>query len=376
MVTTGLGTGGAETMLYRVLAGLDRQHFEPTVVSVMDEGTYGPQLREAGIPVACAGFSNRVPTPLRMTRLLRAVAATRPDLILGWMYHGNMAASLSRRMVAPSARLMWNIRHCVYDLKYEKRMTRLIIRLGRWVSQTVDAAIYVSPVSERQHFALGYRPTTSLVIGNGLDTCRFTESRADREAVRVELGISKDDVVIGHVARFDPMKDHETFLQAARIVSRRFPQLKFLLVGRGVESGGPPFAAAGRDPELAGRLIMPGERRDVPRVLQAMDIFCLSSYSEGFPNAVLEAAAVGLPCVVTRVGSAPDIAGRGALVVPARDPTGLANALSELAACAPEELARRGHLAFEHASSRYSLNAVVQQYESAFNRVLAERRVT
>jgi glycosyltransferase involved in cell wall biosynthesis len=360
-VTTGLGVGGAEAMLFRVVTRLDRARFDPTIISVMDDGEYGAAFRLAGIPVVSIGFSNRLPTPPRVARLVQAVQRSRPDALMGWMYHGNLAASLGRAWGARGAGLAWNIRHSVYDLANERFLTRNLIRLGARLSDRVDATVYVSAVSRRQHLGLGYSARTAIVIGNGIDPTP-PATPAERIAVRAELGIDPSDVVIGHVARFHPMKDHVSFLRAAALAVETDPSIRVLLVGRDVHPDNPvlhPFLAA---PALAGRVLALGERRDVPRLLGAMDVFCQSSFSEGFPNAVLEAAVAGLPSVVTDVGASSEIAGDGAVLVPPRDPDALAEALRGMVRLSPEARRDLGTIARTHAVATASLETVVARY--------------
>jgi glycosyltransferase involved in cell wall biosynthesis len=371
IVTTGLGIGGAEAMLFRVVTNLDRERFTLRIVSVMDDGDYGPLLREAGIPVESIGFTNRVPTPARAARLVRAIQSFRPDAVVGWMYHGNLAASFGRAWAAPDAGLAWNIRHSVYNLRYERFVTRNLIRLGARLSNRVDATIYVSEVSRTQHVGLGYDPASAVVIGNGMNPPTLP-SEAEKARTRAELGIALTDVVVGHVARYHPMKDHATFLRAMIRAIRVDPRLKAVLVGRDVGSN-PAIRSLLDDPVLSGRVIVLGERGDVARLLGAMDIFCQSSFSEGFPNAVLEAAMAGLPSVVTDVGASAEIAGSGATLVAPRDPQGMANAICDLAAMSPVQRTSRGLEARSHAIECCSLDAVVDSYSALFDAVSGPR---
>ena len=264
-VTTGLGVGGAEAMLFRVVNRLDRARFEPLIVSVMDDGEYGPAFRAAGIPVTSIGFTNRVPTPQRLVRLVRTLQGFKPDAIMGWMYHGNLAASLGRSWAAPHAGLAWNIRHSVYDLADERFVTRNLIRLGARISDRVDATVYVSDVSRSQHLGLGYAARPAVVIGNGIDPAPIA-SPAERSTIRAELGFEPSDVVIGHVARYHPMKDHAGFLRAAAVVAATNPAIRIMLVGRDVGLENPALQPLLVAPELAGRVRALGERRDVPRL--------------------------------------------------------------------------------------------------------------
>jgi glycosyltransferase involved in cell wall biosynthesis len=360
-IITGLSIGGAETALFRLATRLDRARFEPMIVSLMDDRGYAPDFRAAGIPVASLGFTNRLPTPPRFVRLVQSIRGFRPDVMMGWMYHGNLAASAGRWLAAPRAGLAWNIRHSVYDLAHERFVTRNLIRLGGPLSHRVDATVYVSNVSMWQHIRLGYAASSAIVIDNGVDA-PAAPTAGERSAIREELGIDPTDVVIGHVARFHPMKDHVTFLRAARVLTRADGNLRVLLIGRDVDASNPVLRPLLEAPELSGRVVTLGERRDVPRLLRAMDIFCLSSSSESFPNVVLEAAASGLACVVTDVGAAAEIAGPSSIVVRPRDHEALADGLRQLSQAGADERRDRGAAARAFVLRRYSMESVVKTY--------------
>ncbi len=368
-VTTGLGVGGAEAMLFRVVTRLDRTQFSPMIVSVMDDGEYGAAFRDAGVPVTSIGFVNRVPTPQRLVRLVRTLQRQKPDAIMGWMYHGNLAASLGRSWAAPHAGLAWNIRHSVYNLADEGVVTRNLIRLGARLSHRVDATVYTSDVSRRLHVDLGYDAHTAVVVGNGIDP-PAPISPADRAAVRAELGFGPSDIVVGRVARYHPMKDFPNFLEAAARAAEANPAVRILLVGRNTGAANPDLAALLAAPALAGRVVELGERRDVPRLLGALDVLVSSSaWGEGFPNIVLEAAVAGVPCVVTDVGASGEIAGAGGRVVPARDRAALAAALIEVTGLDPAGRAALGASAREHAVARFSLDSVVETYADLLERL-------
>jgi glycosyltransferase involved in cell wall biosynthesis len=155
------------------------------------------------------------------------------------------------------------------------------------------------------------------VIANGVDIERFKPEPAPRAAVRCELGIAADAVVIAHVARVNQMKDHASMLTALA----ELPEVTALLVGAGTENL-PPWPNAHRL----------GRRDDVERLLNAADIVVSSSaFGEGFANVLAEGMACGLPAVATDVGDACAIVGDSGLIVPAQDPQALAAAIRVLA---------------------------------------------
>ena len=170
----------------------------------------------------------------------------------------------------------------------------------------------------------------TVVVPNGIDTNRFQPAPDLGRQVRADWGVSDREPLIGLVARFDPLKDHRTFLSAAAILAGKRPDLRFACVGDGPADYRTELHELGQSLGLDGRLIWAGERDDMPAVYNALDFLCLSSFSEGFPNVVGEAMACGKPCVVTDVGDASAIVGNTGIVVPPRDPERLAQGCREM----------------------------------------------
>jgi glycosyltransferase involved in cell wall biosynthesis len=373
LVPTGLGTGGAEAMLLKVLTHADLRGFDIQVISAMDEGTLGADIRRLGIPLTCLGLTRPVPTPSAFIGMLKVIRRFRPNVIQGWMYHGNLAAWLCRKLAKGTPALGWSIRHCVYDLANENRLTARLIKSGARLSHGVDATVYASQMSMSQHVQLGYESSRAVCIPNGFDLGRFTPSPEERRRVRAALAIPDDAFVFGHVGRLHPMKDHEGFLRAAIQVAAEVPTSYFVLAGRDVDTRNEVLARLAREAGIAERVMLLGERPDVPALMNGFDAFCLSSSSESFPNVVGEAAACGLPCIVTDVGAAPDIVGDSALVVPRRDPRRLAEAMVGIARLPGTARSEIGNRLRQRATSLFSIHDVAQRYARLW-RALADGR--
>jgi glycosyltransferase involved in cell wall biosynthesis len=367
-VVTGLAIGGAERALYNLLAGGLTKRFDTAVVSLRDEGTMGPLITALGVSVYAMKMCSCVSGATAIGGLHRIVRSFRPDLIQGWMYHGNLAASGVAWMGSKRPVVVWNIRHCFYDLKAEKPLTRQVIRGNRFFSGHADTVIYNSRLAKTQHEAFGFASDQSLILPNGFDVARLRPEPEIGLSVRKELDIPEDAVVVGHVARFHPMKDHISFLQAAVQVARRIPVSRFLLVGRDVSLENP--ALINIVPlEFRDRFFFTGERSDVHRLMQAMDVLCSSSWSEAFPNVLGEAMACGVPCVATSVGDCSDIIGDTGIVVPPSDSEILAQGLLAMLEKDGAERRALGRAARERVKIRYSLRTVVGEYISLYERL-------
>jgi glycosyltransferase involved in cell wall biosynthesis len=181
------------------------------------------------------------------------------------------------------------------------------------------------------------------------------------------LGIPSDSVVVGHVARWSPEKDHLGFIQAAGLAAARMPALRLLMMGTGVDSQNTVLMRAVQSAGLGGKVELLGERADIPECLAAMDLFCLSSLHEGFPNVLGEAMAMALPCITTRAGDAEFLAGSAAIVVDCGDSTAMARALVDLAQAGPAVWCERGAQARERIVSEFSIETMQTRFSNLYS---------
>jgi len=236
----------------------------------------------------------------------------------------------------------------------------LVVKACALLSRSPDLITANSVAGLKSHLALGYHPRRTQVLANGIDVDHFRPDAAARAAVRTELGIPENAMVLAHVARVDAMKDHGSFLAAMAAL----PEVFALLVGAGTES----LAAA---PNLF-RL---GRRCDVARLFAAADVVVSSSRrGEGFSNVLAEGMASGLPAVATDIGDARFIVGDTGVVVPPQSPEALAAAIRTLAAESAPLRADRGSRARARIVENFSMRHAVQAHVELYEALAANRR--
>lgn len=370
-IITGLSTGGAEMMLYKLLAATDRSRFEPTVISLAGCGTLGQRIEALGVKVHSVGMAPGIKLPAALLRLMRLARGLQPDLIQGWMYHGNLAATLCGRMVPGYVPVLWNIRHTPYDLKNEKPGTAAVIRLGARLSSRPERIIYNARASAQQHDLLGYAAHKVAVIPNGFDCDTFKPSESARWKIRRELGLDGQALLVGLIARYHPIKDHANFIRAAGTLAERLPEVNFVLAGRDVDKKNPALLDEIRKAGVASRTYLLGERADIPEITAALDLASSSSWGEAFPNVIGEAMACGVPCVVTNVGDSAWIVGETGIVVPPRDPAAWAKAWETLIKAGVAERRRLGVASRQRIADYFSLPKIVARYEELYEAVLS-----
>lgn len=364
-IITGLDTGGAEMMLFKLLTGLNLHHFEPLVVSLSDKGVIATRMEQLGIPVDAVGLKKDVGLFRGALRLGSIIRQFRPDVIQTWMYHADLFGGVVARLTS-QAPVAWNIRHSDLDLEGTPRRTRMIARACAILSWVIPKQIVCcSHASSRSHVGMGYSGNKMLVIPNGFDTDGFRPDTAARIDVRRTLKIPEGAPLIGMVARFHPYKDHPNFMRAAALVQAELPNAHFVLCGADFTSRNTQLGSLIREVGTH-KVHLLGIRTDVPRVLASLDLAVLSSYTEGFPNVVGEAMSCGVPCVVTDVGDSRQIVADTGQVVPARNPEALAEACLKVLRMSAAERIALGERARARVLSEYSLGAVVGRYEALY----------
>lgn len=373
---TGLNTGGAEMMLYQLLARTDRERFEPVVVSLMDRGTLGDRIEALEIPLHVVGMRSVGRSATRLHHLWAIVRRERPEVLQAWMYHANFYGLIVGKL-AGVKHVVWGLHNSVLDSKSSKRTTIFVAKACAPLSWGTSAIVSCSKAALSYHIGLGYRKARACVISNGFDLELFQPDPRARNDVRNELGISEDALIIGSIARFDPQKDHHNLLQAAALLlitlKKAAPPIHFLLCGYGIDEKNPQLMSWIQQFDLGSCVHLVGLRQDIPRITAALDIATSSSYGEAFPLVVGEAMACGVPCVVTDVGDSAYLVGETGFVVPPRDPTALAAAWERLIAMGSEGRKVLGNAARQRIQAHFSLPAIVAQYEAIYDSLVAPK---
>lgn len=369
-VITGLSTGGAETMLCKLLSGMDKSRFNCTVVSLTEKGPLTGKITAMGIPVEAVNMRRGVPDPRGVWKLKSLIRKQKPDIVQTWMYHSDLIGGISSRL-AGHIPVIWNIRQSNLDPGASKKTTRLTARACAMLSGLIPEKIICCSESSRQvHAGLGYDESKMIIIPNGFDLKAFRHDENARISVRKELGISADSLLLGMVARFDPQKDHATFVRAAEKITGSGSDAYFVLCGKDVNWYNEVLSGWIRDAGLSERFFLLGPRTDIPRLTAAMDVACLSSaFGEGFPNILGEAMACGVPCVATDIGDSAEIVGDTGRIVPAKNPEAFARACRALLDSGPAERARLGSRARKRIADTFELSKIINRYEQLYQSI-------
>jgi glycosyltransferase involved in cell wall biosynthesis len=248
------------------------------------------------------------------------------------------------------------------DLGRYDRLAGVSAWFEKRLARRTDAIVCNSDSGLRHHAALGYPERLMRVVYNGIDTDRFTFDDAGRTGVRNEWGVKEDELLVGLVARLDPMKDHPVFIEALSLLPEPLrSSMRCVCVGDGPEEYASNLRARAEEAGVADRLDWVPSRTDMPAVYSACDIAVSSSYGEGFSNVIAEAMACRCPCVATDVGDSARIIGDTGRIAEARHPRALADALAGVAGLSQRERRDLGAKARRRVVREYGMDRMVER---------------
>jgi len=219
---------------------------------------------------------------------------------------------------------------------------------------------------------MGCCPSKLSVIENGFYVSLFRPNAEQRVSFRHELRVSESTCVIGNIGRYDPVKGHRTLFEAIELIALTECEFLFVIIGRDVSMAS-DLQVLLHKPEVRKKLMILPERADMPHIMNGLDVLCLSSYSEGFPNVVAEAMSCGVPCVVTNVGDAAVIVSDTGYVVPPSDAIALAEALRSMIIMRRAERVQMGEQARKRIVENYSIEKASERYWTLYHELLLKK---
>ena len=362
-VCSSLAWGGTE-MHVPILSGklLGRGH--DVLLALHPKGAIVREARALDIPIETIPVGGYV-NPASTCALKRCIRRFRPRVI-----HLHLSRDLWQ--IVPAARLA-GFGGPILLTKHVGSYVTKKDPIHRWLYRRVSRIITVSETLNRNvRETCPIPPDRVVTVHPALDLERFDPVRYDREDTRRSLDIVPEAIVVGTVGRVSPGKGYEEFLRAARMLRDRHPDklLRFVVVGSasyGEEAYHDGILRYARELDLAETVLFTGFRRDIPALLNAMDVFIFPSRAEGFGATVIEAMAMGVACVSTRSDGTLDtvVEGETGLVFQGGDAEGLARSVESL--LTDERL--RGRIAengYRQARERFNLDAMADRVEALY----------
>lgn len=368
-VLPGLGFGGTEFVVARLVRAERALGVQNQILYLKGDGPLAEELRREGVP--CHLLTKRA----GLSALARWIFPTKKkepsfDLIHGWLYSGNLVAGVLARG-QPGTRLIWNLMQANLSSAVNSPKTRFLMTMGaRLSARWPDQIVCNSLAAQRAHAGIGFDSSKMTVIPNGVDTERFQPNPEARAPFRKEWSLSSTPIVLGHLARWDPQKDHRMLVEAFRLLVSQGVNAHLFMAGPGVTKENPLLMKWIQETGVSDRFHLLGSIEDAPRFLAGLDIFCLSSLGESSSYALAEAMACGVPSVVTDAGDARDVVGDTGVVVPPAQPEAFCEGLLRLTSLSSSVRTHQGAQARDRIVQNYSFNKMVNAYQTLYRSIL------
>jgi glycosyltransferase involved in cell wall biosynthesis len=373
MVSTEVGVGGgAEEQVMLLSLGLRERGWGVKIVSLLPLFDLPAALEASDIAIASLGMKPGVPDPRAMNGLIREMRDFDPDIVHCHMPQPNLLARAVRPL-RPFPVLI-NTLHNLTMERINGSSGRFLELAHRWTDRFCDLTTVICTPAVRSY--LDRRAVSAekvAVYYNGVNTRDYQPNAEARQRLRREFGIESQFAWLA-IGRFELAKDYPNLISAyQRTLERTQKDTVLLICGRG--SLEEQIRERVRACDLQDRVKFLGIRRDIPAVMNAADGFVLSSYLEGLPMVLLQAAAIGMPIVATDVGGNAEIVidGSNGLIVPVRDNNALATAMENVLRLSEDERARMAERGRAHARETFEIEQILDRWESLYLKQMKEK---
>lgn len=305
-VISSLTTGGAEVSLLRLCREQVKHYPKVVVISLQPQAELHSQFVGIGVTVVYLNMTKASQVLRIIATVRRVIVQTQTAVVHSWMYYSN--AIVSAACIGLGIKIIWSIRRT--EVPSRSVFSRCFMRFCAFLSHISPARVcYNAEAGLIAHEAFGYTRHKSVFIPNGFDFSTARELSCDSLALRQQLGISADKVIIVSAGRWHIDKGQDLLLEALNQIRKQFPMVVLVLVGRGCEISNKDAVSLLAHHNVRDNVYLVGEQVPVDPWMRLADIYCMPSRTEGFPNALIEAIAMDMPFIATNVGDTAAIVG-------------------------------------------------------------------
>ncbi|KAA8732076.1 glycosyltransferase [Acinetobacter qingfengensis] len=340
--------GGAEMMLSRLI--LSRSDCEHAIVALINDVDDTFAQAAAQCRQVTALHWNGINTLSVIKQLKNLIQKYQPDVVQGWMYHANVLSTLACKGLKDKPKLVWGIHHSLTSPKDESLSTKISLRMSRALTKHCDAIVYCAHSALEQHKVYGFRHPKQMVIANGIQIEQFQINET-----------LHSPITIGFAGRYHAAKGYQYLFETIALLQDQ--PLKFRIAGKGANFNNPDIQQWIKALQInPHQLELLDQVRDMASFYQSVDVFLMTSITEGLPTVLIEAMASGVPCISTDVGDATNIVQDIGWIVASRQPEQLKNAIITYLNLPDQEKKQLKLAARQQIEQRFALSQVSQHY--------------
>lgn len=349
-----MNTGGAERMLSHLLGY--QTHNKQTLILLLDEEI--KYKLPVGIDVITFNFKKNIKSIMEIKKLYKTLNKLKPDIIQTWMNHSNLLGLYYKKYINRQVRLIWNIRHSIPTNLSKFSLRSLLLNLLKRNSSSLDGIIYVSNESMQKHKAINFTNNNSIVIPNGFQINK----------TKLVSPNNTKPFVIGHVGRYSAVKNQKIIIEAFNILCSKNYNVTLKMIGRGLTKENEELVQD-INKKYRDKVYLLGEKKDLAPYYQQMDVFVLSSYSEGFPNVLGESMVNGTPVITTNAGDSYEIVGDTGFKMTTYGTDELVSIVEGIIT-EPENLIDLGNNAKKRVTEHFEIGRVTADYFNFYHDIL------
>ena len=365
-ICNSLDLGGAEKIMFEIIKNIG--NYEKEIICLSGRGFYSKLLENQGVKITYFNLKKNLFDCVKIFKIYKFILNKKPKIINSFLYHADVIGSILGKL-AFTKTILWNVHHDF--IKTDNTWLRNIqVKFLSIISNFIpDKIIYCSSESLKNHVSIGYCKSKSLLINNGVCTKKFSPSDTSYFKIRKLLGLKKDEFLIGHIARFHPVKGHQILLKSLSLLKKENKNFKCLMIGTNVNKKNKTLNNQIKKNKLANNIILYGETKFPQKLINAFDINIISSVSESSSLVLMEAMASGVPSLATNVGPISKTMGQSGWAVKNKSSKELAEKLLFIINN-KKILKEKSLLARERITRNYSQDKMLNKYYLTYKKYL------
>ena len=362
-ICNSLDLGGAENIMYEIIK--NSNFYKKEIICLTEKGYYSKLLENEGAKITYCNLNKNPLDTIKIFKIYKLILNKRPKIIHSFLYHSDVFASLLGKLTF-TKKILWSV-HSDFIKSDNTILRNMQVKFLSLISYLIpDKIIFCSKESLKNHQKIGYCKSKSIVITNGICTNKFYPRKKSYHKIRKLLHLKKDSFLIGHIARFHPIKGHNLLLRTLNLLKRENKNFKCLMIGPNINKKNKFLKRQIKENNLEENVILYGKTKFPQELINAFDINIISSFSESSSLVLLESMASGVPTLSTNVGPIMKTIGKTGWVVKNKTSKDLAEKLIFLIKNR-NSLKEKSLLARERIIEHYSQDKMLKKYYLIYN---------